>query len=245
MEILLWIIAATFLDGVVALIGALTLVFSDKTMKKLIFPLVAFSSGALLSGAFFHMTAESLEHLSSNYTFGLLLVGFSTFYLLERILRWHHCHEEKCEVHSFTYMILFGDAIHNFIDGLVIGASFLISVPFGVITTLLIIIHEIPQELGDFGVLVYGGFKPTSALLWNFVSQLTCVLGGVSVFFLSGLTSLKFYLLPLAAGGFIYIAASDLIPELHKENNIGRSIIAFALFAFGVGLIVLFKTIGG
>ncbi len=241
MDVLIWILIATFIDGLIAFIGVFSLWLKEKVLNKILLILVAFSAGGLLGGAFFHLLNESLENLSSYESFIYLIFGFSLFFLIERFLHWHHCHKGKCDVHTFTYLILFGDGIHNFIDGLVIGASFLISIPFGIITTLIIIGHEIPQELGDFGVLVYGGFKKIKALLYNFLSQLTCVLGGLFAYFFSQTLSLSTLLLPFAAGGFIYIAASDLIPELHKEPNLRRSIISFTFFLLGITFMVLIK----
>ena len=155
MALWLWVFIATFIDSLIALVGAFALFLSRKTFDYLIMVLVAFSAGALLAGAFFHLLAESLENFTTNSAFGLMLFGFVLFFFIERFLHWHHCHKRKCKVHPVSYLILFGDGVHNFIDGLVIGVSFLISIPFGIVTTLLIIGHEIPQELGDFAVLVY------------------------------------------------------------------------------------------
>ena len=244
-NILLWILGATLVNGLVALVGAFTLLISKKTLKNLIFGLVAFSSGALISGAFFHMIAESLENFKPDFLFGLVIAGFSFFYLMERILKWHHCHEGKCDVHTFTYIILFGDEIDNFMNVMMVAATFLVIVPFGMLTTVMIIIHELPQELGDFGVLVYGGLKEKKALLWNLVSQLTCVLGALFVYFLPAVSQFKMHLLPLAAGGFIYIAASDLIPELHKEADTKKSILSFSLFLVGVAFLLSIKLVMG
>ncbi|MCD6575693.1 MAG: ZIP family metal transporter [Nanoarchaeota archaeon] len=242
MNTLLWIFAATMLDGFVALIGIFTLLLNKKTLNKIIYGLVAFSAGALFSGALLHMIPETLENASSNLIFGLVIFGFSVFYLMERLLHWHHCHEEKCEVHSFTYLILFGDGIHNFIDGLIIAAGFSVSIPFGIITTLLIIGHEIPQELGDFGVLLYGGFKIKEALLFNYLSQLTCVIGGIVGYIFSTSSSVfSTYLLPFAAGGFIYISASDLIPSLHTEKGVVKATATFVIFVVGVLLMAFLK----
>ncbi|HUW33745.1 MAG TPA: ZIP family metal transporter [Planctomycetota bacterium] len=237
MPILFWIIAATLFDSVVALVGVFSLWIKDRILKDLLFALVAFSAGALLSGALLHLMAESIESkvLSVNTVFVLVLAGFSVFFMMEKFLYWRHCHNGVCEVHPYTYLILFGDAAHNFIDGLVIAASFIVDVKFGMITTLMIISHEVPQELGDFAVLVYGGLSRKRALLYNFISQLTCVTGGLIGYAASSASStFSIYLLPLAAGGFIYISASDLIPELHREADIKKSILAFFFFATGV-----------
>ncbi len=234
MSVLLWILAATIIDGLIALVGAAALLLKKETLGKLLMVLVAFSTGTLLGGAFLHLMPEAIEAVEVNTAFGYLLVGFVIFFLVEKFLHWHHCHEGECSVHAFTHLIIIGDGIHNFIDGLVIAASFLVGIPFGIVTTLLIIGHEIPQELGDFGVLVYGGFSEKKALLFNLLSQLTAVTGGIAGFLLAGAAGFTELLLPFAAGGFVYIAASDLIPELHKENNLKKSMISFAFFVIGV-----------
>lgn len=240
MDVLFWILAATLVDGLVGLVGIFSLAINKRLFNSLIGVLVAFSAGALLSGALFHLLAESLDRLSVMASFGFLLVGFVLFFVVERFLHWHHCHEGgHCRVHPYSYLILFGDSVHNLIDGFVIAASFLVSVPFGVITTLLIIGHEIPQELGNFAVLVHGGFSKYKSLLYNFFAQLTCVLGGLVGYLLSSSVGmLTDFMLPFAAGGFIYIAASDLIPELHKEPKLGKSMIAFAFFLLGIGFMI-------
>ncbi|MCK4496833.1 MAG: ZIP family metal transporter [Candidatus Aenigmarchaeota archaeon] len=244
-ETLMFILLATIINGFIGLIGVLTLWLNDKSLQKILLILVAFSAGALLSGALFHMMAESLIEMEAMTAFSYLLIGFITFFLIERFLHWHHCHKGRCEVHPFTHLILIGDGIHNFIDGLVIAASFMISIPFGFLTTLMIIAHEIPQELGDFGVLVYGGFQKTKALVFNFLAQLTCIIGGVVGFFFLYTPESIAFLLPFAAGGFIYIAASDLIPELHKEEDLKRSMLSFSFFVIGILFLLGIKLLLG
>ena len=244
MYVLLWIILATFIDGLVSLAGVFSLWVKEKTLNKVVFVLVAFSAGALLSGAFFHLLPESLESLDAMDVFAFVLGGFILFFLIEKFLHWHHCHKGKCKVHTFTYLILIGDGIHNFIDGLIIATSFFVSVPFGIVTTLLILGHELPQELGDFGVLVYGGFSKTKALIYNFLSQLTAIIGGVVGYFLStSIENIVPYILPFAAGGFLYIAASDLVPELHKEPELKKSLTSFGFFIVGILFMLLIKFI--
>lgn len=245
LETFLFILLATFINGFVGLIGVLTLWMKDKSLTKILFILVAFSAGALLSGAFFHLIAESLESMETITVFSYLLTGFIAFFLIERVLHWRHCHEGKCDVHPFTHLILIGDGIHNFIDGLVIAASFMVSIPFGFLTTLMIILHEIPQELGDFGVLVYGGFEKVRALWFNFLTQLTCVIGGIVGFFFLYTPESVTFLLPFAAGGFIYIASSDLIPELHKEEDLKKSMISFVFFVIGIVFLLGIKLVVG
>jgi zinc and cadmium transporter len=225
------------------LVGIFSLWMNLKTLKKLIIILVAFSAGALLAGAFFHLLSEALAKLDVMIVFGYMLVGFILFFVIERFLHWHHCHDEKeCKVHPVSYLLVIGDGIHNFIDGIIIGASFLVSVHFGVITTLLILAHEIPQELGNFGVLVYSGFGKGKALLYTFISQLTCIVGGIVGFMLSSkVQGLVPFILPFAAGGFIYIAASDLVPELHKEPKLSKLLVSFGFFLLGVALMIVTK----
>ncbi|MBR9703798.1 ZIP family metal transporter [Candidatus Pacearchaeota archaeon] len=233
-----WIILMTIINGFIAFAGAFTLLISRKNLKKILLILVSFSIGALLGGAFFHLIPEALENLSILKTIIILLIGIIIFYLIEKYLHWHHCHKEgKCKQHPYTHLILYGDGLHNFIDGLIIASSFIISIPFGILTSLLIILHELPQEVGDFAILVYGGFTKKKALLYNFLAQLTAVLGGILGYFYLGLQNYAIYLLPFAAGGFIYIAVKDLIPEVFKERDkikIIQNIIAIIL-----GLLIL------
>ncbi len=221
-----WIVLFCFLDGLIAFVGVITLLAGKQFTQRIIPFLVAFSAGVLFSGALFHMVSESLELFSKKLVFSLLILGFILFLIMEKYFHWHHCHELDCK-HPVSYLVLLGDAAHNLIDGFVIAASFLVDFGFGVITSVMIFLHEIPQELGDFGLLLYGGFSVKDALLYNFLSQLTCVVGGVFGYFLG--SQLVFYLLPLAAGGFLYISASDLIPEI-KEKSLSM----FPIFLLGI-----------
>ena len=245
MNTLAWIIGATVVDGLMALVGALTLWMSERSFKRVIFSLVAFSAGSLFAGALVHLQAEALELLDAQLAFLILIAGFSVFFVLERFLWWHHCHEGECDVHPASYLILLGDGIHNFIDGAVIGASFLVSIPFGVFTTIMVLLHELPQELGDFAILVHGGISRLRALAFNLAAQLTCVAGGIAAYAFRFSDQYLTYLLPFAAGGFIYISASDLIPELHREADRRKSLASFALFGAGVITMVLLKRVAG
>jgi len=210
-------------------------------LDRILFILIGFSAGGLIGGAFLHLLPEALEQTASQIVFSYLIVGFIAFFILERYLHWRHCHEGVCSVHAFTYLNLFGDGIHNFVDGLVIGASFLVSVHFGIITTLVIIMHEIPQEIGDFGVLVYGGFSKFKARCYNFFIALTCILGTIAGYFISEhMHDFSSFLLPFTAGGFIYIAACDLVPELHKQEGFKKG--ALSMFAFLCGIFFILLT---
>jgi zinc and cadmium transporter len=244
MDVLFWILLAVILDSLLGLIGVFSLFIKEKTLQKILLPLVSFASGALLAGGFYHLFLESVEKIGIFQAINYLLSGFIVFYLMERILRWHHCHEIKCKVHPFSYLILFGDGIHNIIDGIVIAASFLVNISFGIITTILIIAHEVPQELGNFATAVYGGMKKKKAILFTFIAQATCIIGGLLGYYsLSNLQWIISYILPFAAGGFIYISTSDLIPELHKEVETKKSILSFILFLIGIFFLLSIKMI--
>ncbi len=244
MQVLLWIILATAIISLIAFVGVLALTLKQKSLDKILLLLVALSAGALIGGAFLHLLPETIEKTTSLAVFFYVLIGFTVFFLIEKILHWRHCHKANCKIHTFVYMNLFGDFFHNFIDGLIIAAGFITSIPLGVATSLAVIIHEIPQEIGDFGVLVYGGFTKTKALFLNFLVALTAIFGGIFGYFLSGwISSATIFLLPFAAGGFIYIAASDLIPEIRKEEESGKSITLFLVFLIGISIMYGLKLI--
>lgn len=228
---------ATFTISLLALVGVFGILIKDKIIKKIAMILVAFSTGALLGGAFFHLLPESGLVESKLEPYVYLVFGIVIFYLLERVLKWHHCHDENAErhTHTFAYMSLIGDGLHNFIDGLIIVSSYSLSPSIGLATTIALASHEIPQELGDFGILIHGGFDKKKAILWNFLSALTSMLGVIiGYFMINNISNMSQFLLPFAAGSFIYISMSDLIPELHKENSIKKSIIYFAMFVSGL-----------
>lgn len=234
MNTLIYILISTFLISIIAFIGIVTLILSKKSLEKILLVLVSLSAGALMGGAFLHLIPESVEKFGGNI-FIYILVGFVLFFLVEKILRWRHCHKQKCPIHTFAYMNLLGDGVHNFIDGLIIAASFVVNIPLGITTTIAVALHEIPQEIGDFGVLVYGGFKKTKALMLNFMTALTAIVGGIVGYYVSGISqTFVMFLLPFAAGGFIYIAASDLIPEIRKEPSISKSLLNLVIFIIGI-----------
>jgi len=218
MHTLFWILGVTIVNSLLGFAGVFSLWVREATLNKIVKILVAFSAGVLLGGGFFHLLAESLNRLSPTHALGIFIVGFLFFFVLEECLHWHHC--EKCDVHPYNYLMIVGDAIHNFIDGLVLAGSFMVSTSVGLVTSLMVIGHEFPQELGVFAVLVSGGFGKERAMLYSFLAQTTCILGGILGFlFVSKIEVVSTYLLPFAAGGFIYIAASDLIPGMHKAEG--------------------------
>ena len=236
------ILVTTFLITIIAFVGIFTLALKDTILNKILLILVSLSAGALMGGAFLHLIPESIEVSNGSDIFIVVLIGFILFFIIEKILHWRHCHDGACDVHTFTYMNLIGDSIHNFIDGLIIAASFIISTPLGITTTIAIAAHEIPQEIGDFGVLIYGGFEKKKAIIMNYLVALTIVIGGVTGFFISNIIEdFSYLLLPFAAGGFIYIAATDLIPEIKKETNIRRSVPTMIIFIFGIFIMWILK----
>lgn len=241
------IIIATLSISIIALIGIFALSMKDKLVQKILLWLVGLSSGALMGGAFIHLLPEAVEKsegLEINI-FNIALISFVIFFLVEKILHWRHCHKNHCPVHTFGTMNLIGDAIHNFIDGLIIAASFMADVNLGIVTTIALALHEIPQEIGDYGVLIYAGYSKTKALLYNFIVALTVVVGGIVGYFISeSIDDSIVYLLPFAAGGFIYIAASDLMPEIRKEKSFSKSASAILFFVAGISIMYLAKILG-
>ena len=238
-QIWFYSLLSVFLISLISFIGVFTFRIKGQRLKKVLIYFVSFSAGALFGDVFIHLLPEVVEEQGFGLNIGIgVLVGIVLFFILEKFVHWQHCHvpEEKGHVHPFTYSILVGDALHNFIDGLIIGASYLVSVPAGVATTLAVALHEIPQEIGDFGVLIHGGFSKGKALMLNFLSALTAVLGVIVALALSGMIeSISLILVPIAAGGFIYIAGSDLIPELHKHSEkFGESLGHLIVFILGI-----------
>jgi len=238
------ILASTFLVSAISIIGILFLVLRKKLLDKILLMLVSFASGSLLGGAFLHLIPEALSPYDES-VFIVILVGIFVFFLLEKSL-WKHCHEKECPVHPFAYLNLFGDGLHNFIDGLIIAASFLVSIPLGTAATMAVISHEVPQEIGDFGILVYGGLSKNKALFYNFLTAITAIVGATFMYVLyvfSPFIPNVAYLLAFAAGSFIYIATTDLIPELRKEKNLTISIAQIILLLGGITFMWVIKTI--
>lgn len=240
---LVWIFGSVLAISLLSLVGVFTLGMREELLNRLITYLVGLSAGALLGGAFIHLIPETAE-----MGFGLeaslaVLAGIVTFFLVEKLIHWHHCHKSHREKNlplTFTYMILIGDAVHNVFDGVIIAGSYLVSIPLGIATTLAVALHEIPQEIGDFGVLIYGGFGKRKALAFNFLSALTAFLGAAAALWLSGfIAGIEAFILPFTAGGFIYIATADLFPELRKEVSLGKAFLQLLAFFAGLGVMFL------
>lgn len=215
-------------------------------VDKILFYLVSFAVGALLAGAFLHILPEAIEQNGDPHKiFIFVLIGILIFYVIEKFMWWHHCHHTphkgcKREIKTVAYLNLVGDGLHNILDGVVIATTYLASIPVGIIATLAVIAHEVPQEIGDFGILVWGGFSKGKALMWNFVSGLTAFIGGLGVYFLaSHFEGILVYLMALSAGSFIYIAGVDLIPHLHEEKEMKKSLIQFGCILAGIAVIVV------
>ena len=226
--------------SLLSLIGLAFISVAEEKLKRIIFFMVSLAVGGLFGDAFIHLLPESFERIGSKLQASVfVLAGIFAFFVLEKFLLWRHQHvlESDHPIHPVGYMNLLADGAHNFIDGAIIGASYVVSIHLGIATTLAVIFHEIPHELGNFFVLLYAGFTKRKALFFNFVSALFAILGTVmSLSIGSRVAEFSSIMLPLAAGGFIYIAGSDLVPELNKESTLGKSVVQMLAIGVGVGL---------
>lgn len=246
MDIFLYIIGSVVLVSAISLLGIVVLSLQPSRLKKILFALISLAAGSLLGDVFFHLIPELIEGQNDLTLYGALIIGgILLFFLIEHVLHWrHHCEDPSCEkhdaIHPVAHMNLIADGVHNFLDGVIIGSAYLISIPVGIATTIAVILHEIPQEIGDFGVLVHAGLSRLKALMFNFFSALLAVIGGMSAFvFGTYLENLSPIIIAITIGGFIYIATSDLIPELHKTRSKIRSYIQIAMLLVGVGLMYI------
>jgi zinc and cadmium transporter len=245
MSTLAWILLGGFAMSAISLVGSLTLLLRPQTLDRIVMPLVAFAAGSLLGGAFFHMLPAGAQGRDLGGVFLWTMLGFTLFFALEQFLHWHHCHKADAECKKpLTYLILLGDGLHNFLGGIGIAGVFLIDVRLGIMAWLAAAAHEIPQELGDFGVLVHGGWRRSSALLFNFLSGTTFLLGSLATYALSQAIDVGF-LVSFAAGNFLYIAASDLVPEVNKHRSVPTSVIHFLAFSAGLALLWALREILG
>ncbi len=244
---LLYGLLSTLVISIIGQVGFFVFVLKDNILRKILIFFVSFSAGSLIGGAFFHLLPDVIEKKDDVLmVFVWTIVGFCLFFVMEKFLRWHHCHDEKCEEKTHLGQInMVGDGIHNFLDGIIVMAAFVISPALGLATTISIISHEIPQELGDFGVLLYSGYNKTKAIIYNFLLSAVAILGAFIGYFLSneigGFTNV---IIPIAAGGFLYIAASDFIPEIHKEINAKSSILNFIVFILALLFMFVIKMFG-
>jgi len=236
-----WFYALTsiLIISIISQIGLITLSIKINKLKKITFFLISFAAGALLGDTFIHLTPEIKFDLKASL---LILSGILIFFILEKFIQWRHCHMPitKEHTHPFVFMNLVGDSLHNFIDGIIIAASYLSSLQLGIATTISVILHEIPQEIGEFGVLIYGGFTKAKALFFNFLTSLTAFFGGIIILIINTTSeTTTSIIIPFTIGSFIYIAGSDLIPELHKEKELKRSTIQFIGLILGIMIMLV------
>ena len=221
----------------IALVGAATLLLGEATQARLVRPLVAFAAGSLLGGALVHMVPAAARHSHGVSAYLWVLAGFALFLAIEQFLHWHHCHRASADCRQpLTYLILVGDGLHNLLGGLAVGAAFVADVRVGITTWLAAAAHEVPQELGDFGVLVHGGWSHRRALAFNVLSASTFLVGGVLAWAVSARFDTS-WLIAFAAGNFLYIAASDLVPEVNRHHDPWRNALHFLCFLAGVALL--------
>lgn len=244
MERLPWILGFSVvgsLGGVLA--AAVLLLLPDGPRRRLLPALVSYATGALLGAAFLGMLPEAIERGSAQVVLGSALGGVVLFFVLEKVVLWHHCHDEACAEHQRAApLILAGDAMHNFVDGIVIAAAFLASVPVGISTALAVLAHEIPQELGDFAILLDAGYSRRKALLWNVLASTTTFAGALIAYFaLRQMVELMPVMLGVAAGSLLYVAAADLIPGLHRHTALRATFSQVVLVLVGVGTVAALR----
>jgi zinc and cadmium transporter len=234
---------SVILVSLLSFAGVLFLAFKKEELSKILLFLVSFAAGGLLGDAFLHLLPEAVEETGFNIEISLaVLLGVLVFFALEKFISWRHCHipTSKEHPHPVVWMNLVGDGLHNFTDGMIIAASFLVNIPLGIATSLAVILHEIPQEIGDFGVLIHGGFSRNKALVFNFASGLMAIGGAILILFLgTRFIQPVRLLIPFTAGSFIYIAGSDLIPELHKETSLKKSAFQLLGLILGIGVMLV------
>lgn len=229
--------------SLLSMVGVLFLSIGHKRLQKMLLFMVSFAAGALFGDVFIHLLPELVNNIGFSLEVSLyLLLGILLFFVLEKFIHWRHCHvpTSKNHPHPIAIMNLVGDGMHNLIDGMIIAGSYMISIPVGIATTVAVILHEIPQEISDFGVLIYGGFTRMKALLFNFFSALLSVIGAAVVLLIGiSFENISVFLIPFTAGGFIYIAGSDLIPELKKESGFKNSVLQLLAFLAGILIMLL------
>lgn len=230
--------------SIISLVGVVSLAWKKTNLHEVLYVLVALAAGTMMGTAFLHLLPEAAESLDAETLFTIVLASFSGFFAIEKFLHWRHCHEDNCKTHSFGYINILGDSIHNFLDGLIIAAAYMVNFEVGLATTVAVVVHEIPQEIGDFGVLLKAGYTVKKALLLNFLSALTALAGGlVGYYFAQSSENFVVYLTPFAAGSFLYIAATDLLPQLQEEKHPRKTIYSFVIFVLGVLLLYFLQLI--
>lgn len=239
MSLFIIILTASFIVSLVSFFGVALLILRSETIKRFSTFFVSFAAGTLLGVTFLDILPETAE-MEINFIY--VLYGIITFFILEKYFLWYHCHGAECVIHKqqSAPLILIGDALHNFIDGIIITLAFLVDINLGIVTTIAVILHEIPQEIGDFSILLYGGMTKARAFFFNFFVALTVVVSAILTYMLSSIFNFNGIigiLLAFVAGHFIYISTADLIPELHRETNFIKSFVQICLLLFGVFMI--------
>lgn len=244
MSTLAWIVLSGVAMSAIAMVGSLTLLLPEQTLERLLTPLVALAAGSLLGGAFLHMLPSAIDELGNTQTVWLwFLTGFTAFFLLEQTLHWHHCHRAVSKHQPMGHLVLVADGLHNLIGGMSVASAFYIDHRIGAVTWIAAAAHEIPQELGDFGILIKSGWSRRSALVYNIASGLTFLLGGLVAAALSGTVDIVL-LVPFAAGNFAYIGATDLLPELTTDPVVTNKVVSFGAFVAGLVLLWAATKIG-
>ena len=240
--ILSYILLAILIINLISLIGIFTLSIKDILLKKYLIILVAISAGLLIGNSFFHLIPESFDLLNDSKTISIyILLGILFFYLVEKYIHWHHHHDINCHKHTITKLTLIGDGFHNFVDGILIAGAFLIDFNIGIITTISIIFHEIPQEISDFSLLLHGGFSKIKALIFNFLSGSIAFIGGLfGYFLLSENTQILPFFLAFTAGNFIYLSLVDILPELDKKKKERKYLELYFLFGIFISFFLFF-----
>jgi zinc and cadmium transporter len=242
--LLTWIIVFSVLGSVGAIIGAALLLTFPAPMRKTLLPgLLSYATGTLLGAAFLGMIPKGVQQATVLSVSSTVLAGIVLFFFLEKMIIWRHCHDVECEVHGTAGpLILIGDAFHNFVDGFVIAAAFLTSIPLGIAASMAVIAHEVPQEVGDFAILLENGYSRTRALVLNMLSSLATLPGAVIAYYFLGATMEAVpYILALSAASFIYIAVADLVPSLHRQIGLKPALTQFVLVLAGIGTIAIFQ----
>lgn len=253
MNPLIYILGSVIIVSLIAVLAIIPFLLKKKISEHKLILLLSVSVGTLLGGVFIHFMPEIVEHGYNIRSAIYILAGFITFFILEKLIHWHHNKQNvnktnKC-AHSHAYHLaplnLIGDGIHNFLDGMVIAGSYLVNLPLGIAATISIIFHELPQEIADFGVLIYSGMSKKKAVLFNFLSAITAIIGAVAGFFISNyIHEFTHFIIPFAAGNFIYIAASNLVPELHRHCKLRDTITHIIAIIAGIGIMILITFIG-
>jgi len=241
MSIYIYTLISIFVVSIISIIGITLFFTKDKHLPIVLLFLISFSAGALLGDSFLHLLPEAMES-GINFIPLAIISGILAFFILEKIIHWRHCHQptSKEHPHPLAAMNLLGDAFHNFLDGIIIATSYVVSIPLGIATTIAVLLHEIPQEVGDFGVLIYAGYSKKKALLMNFLISLTAIFGGIVGLLLSkSITSFAGIMIAFTAGGFIYIATADLIPEMKKDIGLKKTSIQLIGLLLGIGIMLL------